>query len=152
MGKPSPSGMTQIVHLPGHNPCNWPICTCTPPGPYVIIHASIWQWGPIPRSPVVNSPIRGRFWLVLHPRGDLIGGKLSPLGKVGMGLCSHDPYPITMKSPLGTWNVALGYKIGMFRYEKTLILLCSISPLASNRRSPQIPTPKRSPLLPKLLI
>jgi hypothetical protein len=51
---------------------------------------------------MLNSPIRGWFWLILHSRGGFIGGKLSPLRKVGMGLCYHYPYPITMKSPLGT--------------------------------------------------
>ena len=52
-----------------------------------------WQWGPDPRFPAGNSPIRGQVWDEFSPRGDLNGGNLIPVGFAGTGTGNHPPSP-----------------------------------------------------------
>jgi hypothetical protein len=55
--------------------------------------------GPIPRSPVGNSSIRGRGWGDNTPRGERNGQKPIPIGDGGAGYDLSPPIPATRRGP-----------------------------------------------------
>jgi hypothetical protein len=68
-------GLAQVAHA---------VCPARVKPDLTLSLSSICQWFPIPRSPVVNSPIRGRLWRQYNPRGDLIKCKSLPVGEAGI--------------------------------------------------------------------